>query len=312
MDSTGPGASMGQPTAAASPAPPFRLPDSFISVSVISSVLLFSVLLIKIYGVAHYNVNIIVALASTSPTAVLLGTIGLYSYIFMAVIAVAACCLFVTSLSRPRLAPFRLLLFISALFLSILAPWRFLVDSAVLIAALTFLQWIGCKLIFRNSSLSFMKAYMTSVVVILMLFTLVTLDQPWLPAEIVTLDHKVTTDNTEPLKSKSQRPVAFVLGEENGRVELLIDEDRNIIYVDAGDVVSREICNLNDNPMGSVPLFESLLGHHFGAHVLSCWRTTDQPTEHDKRNAPLPIRLLEWCPRKQYPHPAKAKPPGCF
>jgi hypothetical protein len=66
MDSTGPGAATGQPKAAASPAPPLRLPDSFISVSVISSVLLFSVLLIKIYGVAHYNVNIIVALASTS------------------------------------------------------------------------------------------------------------------------------------------------------------------------------------------------------------------------------------------------------
>jgi hypothetical protein len=145
-----------------------------------------------------------------------------------------------------------------------------------------------------------------------MLFTLVTLDQPWLPAEIVTLDHKVITDKTEPLKSKSQRPVAFVLGEENGRVELLINDDRNIIYVDAGDVVSREICNLNDNPMGSVPLFESLLGQHFGAHVLSCWRITDQPAEHEKMNAPLPIRLLEWCPRKQYPHPAKAKPPGCF
>jgi hypothetical protein len=127
---------------------------------------------------------------------------------------------------------------------------------AVLIAALTFLQWIGGKLIFRNSKFSFMKACTTSVVVILMLFTLVTLDQPWLPAEIVTLDHKVVTDKTEPLKSMSQRPVAFVLGEETGRVELLINDDRNIIYVDAGDVVSREICNLNDNPMGSVPLFE--------------------------------------------------------
>jgi hypothetical protein len=148
--------------------------------------------------------------------------------------------------------------------------------------------------------------------VIFMLFILITLDQPWLPAEVVTLNHRIITNQTEPLKSKTLRPVAFVLSEDNGQVELLIDDDRTIVYVPADDVVSREICNLNDNPMGSVPTFATLLEQHFGAHVLSCWRATDQPDEHAKMNAPLPIRLLEWCPRKQYPHPANKKAAGCF
>lgn len=307
------GATAEQPETAAPPNPPPMLSKNLISVSLISTVLLFSVLLIKIYGVAHYNVNIVVALASSSPTAVLLGTIGLYSYIFAAVIAVAACCLFAASFTNSRLAPFRLLLFIGVLFLAILTPWPYLVDATILIGVLTFLQWIGAKLpvIGQNSGFHFIKACITSVIATIMLFTLITLDRPWLPAEIVTLRHKIVTNQVEPIKSKSQQPVAFVLGEETGRVELLIDDDRNIVYVPTGEVVKREICNLNNNPMGSVPLFESLTGHHFKPHVKSCWRLTDQPTEHMNMNAPLPIRLLEWCPRKPYPHPA-GKPPGCF
>jgi len=295
-DATPSPATTEQPQTGASPTRSLKLPDGFISVSVISTVLLFAVLFIKIYGVAHYNVNIVVALASTSPTAVILGTIGVYSYIFTAVIAVALGCLFVASWNKsyPGYAPFRLILFIGTLFLLMLTPWHYFIDSAVLAAVLTVLQWIGSKLPPWSGRLSFhfIKACMTSIMVIFMLFILITLDQPWLPAEVVTLNHRIITNQTEPLKSKTLRPVAFVLSEDNGQVELLIDDDRTIVYVPADDVVSREICNLNDNPMGSVP--------------------TDQPDEHAKMNAPLPIRLLEWCPRKQYPHPANKKAAGCF
>lgn len=150
---------------------------------------------------------------------------------------------------------------------------------------------------------------MTSIVITFMLFILVTLDQPWLPAESITLNQKVTTDQTTmPKKLMSKQPVGFVIGEENGQLEILIDDNRNIIFVPSADVVSHKICNLNTNPMGSSPVLELLSGETFSGHVLSCWRETDQLDETQKKNAPLPIRLLEWCP-KQYPHPKNHKRP---
>jgi hypothetical protein len=295
----------------------FGLPDNFLSYSVISSVLLFGILLVKIYGVAHFNINIVATLASTSPASVALGTISIYSYFFLAMIGSASAWLAVASLAPDaKFKALRGTLVFVTVFLFLLTPWRYFLDAMILSLLLVGLQrfarWLWRKARPNDwPKFSVLRASMASLGVISALFILVTLDQPWAPAEIVTLSHKVVTNQTTPDGSMSQRPVAFVLAEDKGSLELLIDDDRTVIYVDPADVKSRQICNLNDNPSSSDPVFENLLGDNYGAHVLSCWRSTDQADEHAKMNAPLPIRLLEWCPRKPYPHP-KGKEVPCW
>jgi hypothetical protein len=99
----------------------------------------------------------------------------------------------------------------------------------------------------------------------------------------------------------SKKLVAFVLTENNNKLEVLVDASRNIIFIPEGIVVRRQLCNLNTNPIGSIPIIQALTGGSYGGHVLSCWRETDQPTEQQKKNASVIIRWLEWHPQKLYP-----------
>lgn len=271
-----------------------------ITVSAISTVLLFGFLLVKVYGVAHFNVNIIGALVSASPSSVVLGLIAVYSYFFLAMIATTSGCMFILTFRGDgrRFRNYRPLLLLIALFFSLLTPWPYLVDGIILTSILTVLLFVVCKLM---APFSWIKAFMASIVVIFMLLILATLDQPWLPAELVTLKFPVITDQTDPHASMSKKLVAFVLTEDNNKLEVLVDASRNIIFIPEGIVVRRQLCNLNTNPIGSIPIIQALTGSSYGGHVLSCWRETDQPTEQQKKNASVIIRWLEWHPQKLYP-----------
>ena len=119
-----------------------KLPGSFISASIISTLLLSGLLLIKVYGVAHYNVNVAVALASASPTSVILGTIAVYSYFFIGMIATASICLFIYGSTHvgQNYMYLRPIFFLIALFMFLLTPWHYFVDGIVLTALLTVTQ----------------------------------------------------------------------------------------------------------------------------------------------------------------------------
>jgi hypothetical protein len=264
-----------------------------ITVSAISTILLFGILLVKVYGVAHFNINIAAALISASPSSVVLGIIAIYSYFFLAMIATTSGLMLILTFNHDglRYKNYRPLLLLIALFFSMLTPWQYLIDGIVLTSVLTVLLFAVCRWI---APFSWTKAFMASIVVIFMLLILATLDQPWLPSELITLKHPVVTDKTVKGGSMSQRPVAFVLGEESNRLEILVDESRNVIFVSEDIIVSRQICNLNTNPMGSNPIIQLFIGGKFEGHVLSCWRETDQPTEERKKKASVIIRWLEW------------------
>lgn len=208
--------------------------------------------------------------------------------------------MFILTYSRDglRFKNYRPLLLLIALFFSLLTPWPYLVDGIFLTSILTVLLFVVCRWM---APFSWVKAFMASIVLIFMLLILATLDQPWLPAELITLKRPVITDQTAPRTSMSQRPVVFVLAEQNNRLEVLVDEDRTVIFIPEDIIVRRQICNLNTNPMGSNPLIQLLAGSNFKGHVLSCWRETDQPAEEQKKNASVIIRWLEWHPRKPYP-----------
>lgn len=155
---------------------------------------------------------------------------------------------------------YRPLFLLGALFFALLTPWPYLIDGIVLTSVLTVLLFVVCRWM---APFSWTKALMASIVVIFMLYT----------------------DQTVAGGAKSQRLVAFVLREENNRLEILVDRNRTIIFIPEDIVVRHQICNLNTNPMGSAPLIQLLSGHRFEGHVPSCWRETDQPAE-SRRRAP--------------------------
>ncbi len=300
-----------------------------LSVSVLSSLVLFSILLIKVYGAGHFNVNIVATLASSSPASVVLGTISIYSYFFLAVIGVAAAWLALASFfKRWGLKPYRTLFAGTAIFLFLLSPLRYFVDAVVLSLILVLLQlsayvlwnkWLrrqsedAIKRLlsavtrgrFRKKApwprfgdweeFSLPRASLTSLAVIFALFLLLTLDQPWAPSVVVTLKHPISTNQTRPIASLSRKPVAFELADDNGTMQVLIDDARTILYIPDSDIESKQLCNLNSNFMGSNPAFE--LSQNFQGNVESCWRLTDQCDEQKIQGPPRIISWLEAAPK---------------
>lgn len=104
--------------------------------------------------------------------------------------------------------------------------------------------------------------------------TLATLDTPWVPAEVVTLRASVVTNPVT--NATARKPVAFVMGDDNGWTSLLIADDRFLARVRAADITSREVCHYNNQFLGAEPLFERMAGKSYVAHDLACFRRTDQ------------------------------------
>ena len=68
------------------------------------------------------------------------------------------------------------------------------------------------------------------------------LQQPWLPAEVITLD-------------PHQQVVGYVLSRDNGWFVVLIASNRTIYYIQAGQVVSQQVCQMASTGSPLVPLF---------------------------------------------------------
>ena len=68
------------------------------------------------------------------------------------------------------------------------------------------------------------------------------LQQPWLPAEVISLD-------------SHENIVGYVLSRDNGWVVVLIARNRTISYVQAGRVVSQQVCQMESTGTPLIPLF---------------------------------------------------------
>src|SRR5262249_11025165 len=60
---------------------------SRLDITLIATLILFGLLLLKVYGVAGFNVGTATTLVATQPVSVVVGTIALYSSLFIALIA---------------------------------------------------------------------------------------------------------------------------------------------------------------------------------------------------------------------------------
>jgi hypothetical protein len=253
---------------------------------------------------------------------VIVGSIALYSYLFISLIAIISLYVLVAAYSvDPALRRYTLPAIALFLFSSLLAPGQYLFDSLVLLAVVLVAARAGAIWALRRKQAvtarakrippgTFHRTAGFLATLMVMTFFLATISQPWLPAEIVTLKAPIDSNLTaaDPSTVMTKYPVVFVLGDDNGKVGLLLDSDRDVVYTDASNIVSQRICNLNNELFGKGPFFKWLQREAFQPHIISCWHCTDQVIERYKRNAPRFIRLLEgyWDPlysgKIKHPH----------
>jgi hypothetical protein len=259
----------------------------------IMSLLLFLLLLVKAYGVARFSLTTGTALVTAAPLSVLIGTLALYEYAFLAAIGAAAFWLLIMGLfTHGELRRWTPLTFALFLFATLLSPplylyWTF---AAVVVSLALYLIIVKIpratdlyKRLTRSSDIPSPSRIVVFIAALLAAgFVLVTIDRPWLPAEVVALKQPIfvrTTGDGKQHWEKTSRPVVFIVSEQNNVTTMLVDEDRYLVSIPTGDIGARAICHLAGQLGGWPPLFWIILGRPYMSPNLSCWRFTDQPEE---------------------------------
>jgi hypothetical protein len=268
--------------------------------------------LLKIIGVSAFSLTTASALITVAPIPVLLGTLVLYEPYFVGAFA-ALCIWFIIQLwirgPSARLAiP---LISVIALFAILLTPIQVLY-LVVLAVAITLLvnyihasrfrqkyfipEWfrVTFRRILRRhgdvrysrgdfpySRIALSPAGIGAVIVVLLIgiFLILTIDIPWLPAEVVALRQPIAIGLSG---QETQRPVVYIISEQSGIVTMLTDDNRQLVSVSSADVGWRRICNFNRLPVSSAPLIWVILGRKTTSPNVACWRLTDDPVEEAK------------------------------
>jgi hypothetical protein len=257
-------------------------------------VLLLAVFVAKAYGIAGYSLTTTAALVAATPLAILVGTVSLYAYVFVGLVAVGSAAVFAGGFIdayRERCRPLMPLSLALAVVAALLSPWHYTLDVVACGFVVLLVYWILRLARIRVALHSFVAA---AVMVLLTVFVLATVRTAWLPAQVITLSQPIVSNPVHPVTSLTRKPVVYLVDDKDGWVTLLMDDDRFVAQVKDSAVVSRQVCHLNTQFPGAEPLFGVLSGQLYAPHDVSCWRLTDQPDERGLKTAPTIIRLLTW------------------
>lgn len=271
----------------------------------VMSMLLVLLVLVKAYGVARFSLTTGTALVTAAPLSVLIGTLALYEYAFLAALAAAAFWLFIMGLlTGGELRRWTPLTFALFLFATLLSPPQYLYWTFAAAAVSLALYLIIAKIprsdnlykrLTRSSDVPSPSRIAACIAALLAGgFLLITIDRPWLPADVVVLKQPIVVRATgaNPHSEKTSRPVVFIVSEQDGMTTMLVDEDRYLVSIPTSNIAVSAICHLNGQLGDGQPLFWKILGRSYSSPNLACWRLTDQPEE---------------CPP---PSPARGKCPG--
>ena len=267
----------------------------------IASLLLALLFLVKIYGAARFSLTTATALAAAaSPVSVLLGTLALYEYAFMALVAPVSAWIFIAGIRRSgALRWWWPLTFPLAVFACLLTPVYYLAWAGAAVALAFGIDQL-LKRFVPSLMRRFPKAHAAGqqegseqpspwnpptvsrvalgvAMLAVMAFVFLTIQRPWLPAEVVTLSKPVTVDPVT--HETAARPVAYVIDENAGWTTLLIESDRYLTMIKTADIQRRRICHLSGQLGSGQPLFDWLINTPYTSPNLSCSLLTDQPEE---------------------------------
>ena len=289
---------------------PFRSPSVFDpAFAKVAALLLALLFLAKIYGAARFSLTTATALATAaSPVSVLLGTLALYEYAFIGLVAAASAWAFAAGFRRTgELRWWRPLTLPLAVVTCLLTPlyylaWIFGSFAAALLGFVVLRSKLVNRLFQRvrprqpppegagqadqpgaeerrdqwvPPNASRVAVYVAMMAI--MLFVFVTIQRPWLPAEVVTLSKAITVD---PVTGETAiRPVAYVIADSDGWTTLLIDSDRYLAIIPTRDVQRLRICHLSGQLGNGQTLFDWITRRPYTSPNLSCSLLTDQSEE---------------------------------
>lgn len=238
----------------------------------VTALALALLLLVKVIGVARFSLATATRLATAAPLSVVLGTLALYGYAFMALLAGLGVLLFVAGVAgRGNLRRWTPLTLALAVCATLITPVLYLIWTGGAVAVVLALwlalhRWVGPAPIALWVAAPLLTA-----------FVLATLSHPWLPAEVVTLRTPVVVDPQT--KELSTRPVVYLLSEQNGWATMLVDSDRYLAVVPASDITAQRMCQAGSQLGDSRTLYQQLVRQQPGSPELACWQLTDQPQE---------------------------------
>jgi hypothetical protein len=234
------------------------------TIAKVAPALLILLLLVKVYGVAHYSLTTATALVTAAPLSVLLGTLALYEYAVMAALAATALLwtislFFTEERDLRKWAPLALVL---GIFTALVTP-LFYLRWAGAAFALVLLAWLPLR---HRIALSAIAAYVAAAVAAG--FVLVTVSNPWLPAEVVMLRQPIQASPR--LSATSSILTVFVISEDNGWETMLVDNDRYLVWLPAADVESRIICHQNNQLGQGRTFYQWIIGQPYTSPNVSC------------------------------------------
>lgn len=295
------------------------------AVATLAPALLILLLLVKVYGVARFSLTTATALATAAPLSVLIGTLTLYQYAFMAIIVAGSLLLSIawhwnlypsagvsrsffaapermrlryrirsasyTFFRRTRFAlrhplkqswialthlktllrgqgPLRHLVPVTVLlmlFSVLLTPPYFLIRAGISSAAVLML-WSFLR---RKVSLPALTAYAAAVALVISL--ILTLETPWVPAEVMSLKHPIPVGLSSKHRAiRSQHPVVFVISDENGWTAMLVNGNRYFSWVRDSEITSRKICHLAGQLGSGQVIYLILRGQPYTSPNVGC------------------------------------------
>jgi hypothetical protein len=260
------------------------------ALATITPFVLILLLLVKAYGVARFSLTTATALVTAAPISVLLGTLALYEYAFMAITASAALLLSIAwGLDlRPRSGeprqhhPMRrwvpatliLMIFSAALSPPLYLAWA---GSVLLVTLAMAFTWSRLK----RKMISISKISIYAAVAALAIFFVATLDRVWLPAEVITLTKPISTD-MQHASLTSRYPVAFMISDQDGWATILISPDHYLAWVKDSDIESRTICHLEDQLGNGRTLYQIILGQKYKSPNIGCALWSNYLTQKDR------------------------------
>ena len=253
----------------------------------LSPLLLGLLFLVKVYGVTHFSPTNAATLITAAPVVVFTGILVQYEGIIMAALAAASLWFAIfqwrTNGAQKRWIPVALIV---AAFAICLTP----VLEIYLTLLMSILPWLLYLVIkwywtqrHPNAKIDPVAIAVPVAALLVGAFVLLTIDRPWLPPEVMTFKRPIRVNVIT--GERSQRPVVYILSEQDSEVTVLVDDSRNVIHASSLDVSDRQNCILR-SLQGSAgePLLWALLHVNYGSHgIVDCRRLTDQSTEKANR-----------------------------
>jgi hypothetical protein len=265
-------------------------------------------LLLKAFVVAQYSLTTAGALVVAAPLTVLVGTVTSYLNLTVLLTAIgAAWWLFrrrkatptsVASDDRKNLDAIAFgVLVMSILFL----PWPFSVAyfQEALLSAILYVLGAGAAVLAaryaarkarRWKRLRWLAEIFTpgrAAALFIVLLLIPTLSKPWVPAEVLVLRSSIAIQDSHLENGKLQRsryPVVYVLSEGARWTTVLDAKTRILLRLPTDSVAHRQVCRVEGQPPGSVPVWAFIAGVRYHSPNTMCHTLV---REHATRLDPL-------------------------